>query len=130
MCQSAQNTSFPFEPLLASTAVHPEADEFDCGTTLESTIAAFGQPDIAHPALADGRKQRVGARGLSGSSGLSRQRDSFMFEKTFLRKRIVFLEKHLQLVSEFWLLLPQRSEPGGALVLVHGKSLVKIRAYG
>jgi hypothetical protein len=93
--------------------------------TLESPIAAFGQPDAAHSSLTDERNQSVGANGLPfhrrdfrrrakhGRSGL---------EKSRVPQAVVFAEEDLEFGRELRIASGDRRD-------VPRKSYDRYRAY-
>ena len=60
-----EKVAFAPEPLLAGAPHQRDVQQLDRRASLEAAVAALRQPDAAHPALADGRDQPVGADDLS-----------------------------------------------------------------
>ena len=63
--EPGEDGAFAPEPLFAAAADQRDVQQLDRGAALEAAVAAFGEPDAAHPALADGREQPVGAEDLA-----------------------------------------------------------------
>ena len=66
MGQPGQEVAFAPEALLAGRSHQRQVQQLDRRAPFEAAVAAFGQPDAAHPALADERNQPVGPEGLPG----------------------------------------------------------------
>src|SRR5262249_3443524 len=59
MRQTGEYRAFPAKTLLAGTPDERDVEELDRHASLETTIAALGQPDAAHSSLTDERQQTI-----------------------------------------------------------------------
>ena len=61
MREPREDRAFALEALSAGAADERGVEQLDRRLAFEAAVAALGQPDAAHAAVADGRDQRVGA---------------------------------------------------------------------
>ena len=101
--QPGEDVAFAPEPLFARAAHQRDVQQLDRGASFEAAVAALGQPDAAHPALADPRDQPVGAEGLprqrERQRRVRRQRHG-AFQKARLVHGLVLGEQRPQIGGE------------------------------
>jgi hypothetical protein len=98
--QTRENLAFAPEALLAAPPDEAGVEEFQGGPALEAAVAPMREPDVAHPALADQRIERVRAEDLPGDGG-TRNRGRRAFEKAIPTGSESLVEECLQLGGEF-----------------------------
>ena len=64
MGEPAEDGAFALEAVLADLAYQSDIQKFDGGLAFKSAIAAFGQPDLPHAALAEFANESIRADDL------------------------------------------------------------------
>ena len=129
--QAGEDGAFATEALLARAADERDVQQLDRRAPLETAVAAFGEPDAAHPAPPDRSHQAVRAEDLPRERLLQRrardQRD-VTFEEMRLANRVVLREQHLQVGRERRVAGPDEPEPGRTFLPRDVERLVQQRA--
>src|SRR5580692_4478573 len=97
MRQSPENAALSFEAFFSTFPRQGQVDKLHSHAPLEPSVAATGEPDASHSALADLRDQRVGANGLARKAWRTRPPGRTFLQKTFLCQHAVFVQQCCQL---------------------------------
>ncbi len=127
--EACQKASLPLETRFAGAPDEAHVQELHCGLTLEAAVAAPGQPDAAHAALADGRDQRVGTDPLARERRRRGTVQGLVFEKALPAESAAFLEKSLHLGGQVRILCAQRLQPGAALVIRNLQRAIQVGTH-
>ena len=130
MCETAQNSTFAFESLGAASPHQGDIQHFYRDAPLKPTVVSLGEPNGAHSAMANLRDQGIDAKNLPSQALPSRKLRRFLLKKSFFIERTVLIEQPLQLRGNSRILIAQRSEPGGALVVRQLQRPVEVRTEG
>ena len=119
MRQPGEDGAFAPEPLFAGAADQRDVEQLDGRAALEAAVAALGQPDAAHAALADQRR-RAGTRRRSGPPATASARRARSAERAArgiaTRGRdLVLGEQRLEVRGERGVARANRRQPGGPL---------------
>jgi hypothetical protein len=80
MPELTKYSAFADKALQAAACRNRKMQKLDCYPPLEAAVTALRQPYAPHPALADGRDQRISADRLAGCRGF-RQRERLPFQE-------------------------------------------------
>src|SRR6187397_145102 len=130
VCETAQNSTFAFESLLAAFPQQGDIQHFYGDAPLKPAVVSLGEPNRAHPAMANLRDQGIDAEDLPCQALPSRKLRGFLLEKALFNKRAVLAEQHFQLRGNGRILTLERGEPGGALVIRQLERPVEVRTEG
>src|SRR5579864_7140327 len=126
MSEPAKDATFTFESFFRRGPDERDVHELYRSLPLEPAVAATGEPDVSHSALANRRDQSVGTERLACESCRAGRCESSLLQKTFLPQHAMFVEKRCQLCSQCGILLIERGQPRAKRIVGHGKRLIQI----
>ena len=89
MREPRQDRAFAPEPFLGRAPEQRSIQQLDRSMAREPAVAALGEPDTAHPAVADRRHQRIRAEGQPGQRGFGRVDHGRRGQKPLRRQQVV-----------------------------------------
>ncbi len=101
MRQAREDRPLAFEALLTAAADERSVEQLHGGAALEAAIAARGQPDGAHSAVADPRHQRIRAEHDACQCRLARLNRRGRIEKAFSGEAAVIVQQRRQVGGRF-----------------------------
>ena len=81
MCEPGEDGALAFEAFLAAASRECDVEKLHGGLTFEPPIAALGEPNATHAALADRRHQGIRTDRLASQGRVNGQRSGRQLEK-------------------------------------------------